>query len=172
LSYQTPVFRPNLSLYVVPATSLAAKLAHLTPILKANTSGPAIIYVGTQKDTETIAFALQSKGLGRDGRGGHVRTYHGGMASAERMKVQDAFMASKNDIVVATIVSRHLLLVPLIGKDEGEALTGGCSDSIGFRYGSRQVEYQDRRSPLLLEELGVLLVGPIRLTSISSAADC
>jgi ATP-dependent DNA helicase RecQ len=56
---------------------------------------PGIVYVATRRESEELAAAL----CDRDVR---AAAYHGGMRAAERDEVQERFMASGLDVVVAT----------------------------------------------------------------------
>ncbi|KAF7320065.1 hypothetical protein MKEN_00790800 [Mycena kentingensis (nom. inval.)] len=89
--FQTPVFRPNLALRVEVTETFYQKLDILVPLLK-NRTGPAIIYVTLQRHTEDVANALDSRGIK------NVLTYHGGMPSQERQRIQDEFMAGADCI--------------------------------------------------------------------------
>ena len=74
---------------------MSMKLNRLVPILKERT-GPAIVYVTLQKHAEDVAHSLRSKQL-------DAMTYHAGLPSEERERVQLEFMDSEKGIVVATI---------------------------------------------------------------------
>jgi len=58
--------------------------------------GPTIVYVTLQKTAERVAERLQEAGH-------HARAYHAGMDSENRGRVQDWWMVSDRNIVVATI---------------------------------------------------------------------
>lgn len=64
--------------------------------LRERPPGPTIVYVTLQKMAERVAKFLARNGF-------NARAYHAGMDSEKRNEVQDAFMASDNMIVVATI---------------------------------------------------------------------
>jgi len=64
--------------------------------LKAQPTGPTIVYVTLQKTSEQVAARLATAGL-------PARAYHAGMKDDHRAEVQDWFMGSKDGIVVATI---------------------------------------------------------------------
>lgn len=67
----------------------------LFAFLRAN-PGPTIVYVTLQKQTELLADDLSSKGFS-------AQSFHAGMPTAAKMKLQDDFMTSNKMIIVATI---------------------------------------------------------------------
>ena len=85
--------RPNLRYRVLPVPNETAKLEALHTLLQ--TPGAAVIYAGTRERTETIAAQLGS--WGRTGA-----AYHAGFSTGERNAVQDAFLESNTDVIVAT----------------------------------------------------------------------
>ena len=91
----TGFYRPNLRLRVSPCTA-AERPNLLLSRLRERALGPAIVYVTLQRTAEEVADLLS--GLGFD-----ARAYHAGMDTENRNAIQDAFMASKRMIVVATI---------------------------------------------------------------------
>ncbi|KAF8078699.1 ATP-dependent DNA helicase [Lyophyllum atratum] len=93
--FRTPVFRPNLSLRVEVAASLAQKLDRLLPLLKGRT-GPSIVYVTLQKHAEEVTNHLKRRGI-------EAAVYHAGLPNEQRARVQSDFMASDTGIVVCTI---------------------------------------------------------------------
>ncbi|MFF4906179.1 RecQ family ATP-dependent DNA helicase [Streptomyces sp. NPDC001260] len=56
---------------------------------------PGIVYTATRRDAEEYAADLADLGLSAD-------AYHAGLASGERSRVHDAFLAGETDVVVAT----------------------------------------------------------------------
>ena len=93
---QTSFSRPNLSLSV-SACGLSQRLPLLIERLQQlPPTDSAIVYVTLQQTAEEVARALQQQGL-------DVGFYHAGMADDQRYGVQDAFMAGRLRIVVATI---------------------------------------------------------------------
>ncbi|MFJ9721954.1 RecQ family ATP-dependent DNA helicase [Streptomyces sp. NPDC101209] len=56
---------------------------------------PGIVYTATRRDAEEYAADLAGLGLSAD-------AYHAGLASGERSRVHDAFLAGDTDVVVAT----------------------------------------------------------------------
>ncbi len=83
--------RPNLHYIVNPAVDKDRKLYAL---LKA-TQGPAIVYCRRRNQTETIAYALQKRGIS-------ALAYHAGYDSGKRAKIQEEFMESKIRVIAAT----------------------------------------------------------------------
>jgi ATP-dependent DNA helicase RecQ len=91
----TGFYRPNLELRVTACRDEErAKL--LVDRLKSRPPGPTIVYVTLQKTASQIASYLAKCGFA-------ARAYHAGMDADERTEIQDAFMASDEMIVVATI---------------------------------------------------------------------
>jgi len=91
----TGFYRPNLELHVTPSTDESRKQI-LIDRLRERPTGPAVVYVTLQRTAEQIAGLLASQGFS-------ARAYHAGMKSEDRTEVQEAFMASDDMIVVATI---------------------------------------------------------------------
>ncbi|EGY19062.1 ATP-dependent DNA helicase RecQ [Verticillium dahliae VdLs.17] len=58
--------------------------------------GSTLVYVTQQRQAEDLALELRKQGF-------KVQAFHAGMKTEEKTRIQDAFMASKVDIVVATI---------------------------------------------------------------------
>ena len=85
--------RPNLRYRVWPVPNETAKLEALHTLLQ--TPGAAVIYAGTRERTEVVAAQL-----GNWGRAGAA--YHAGLGAGERNAVQNAFLASRADVIVAT----------------------------------------------------------------------
>lgn len=84
--------RPNIRYAVEPLVGLTGQLASL---IKAQ-PGPGIVYVPTRAMTEQLATAM-----GRNGR--TVLPYHAGLDPAVRLANQEAFIASEDMVIVATI---------------------------------------------------------------------
>ena len=92
---QTGFRRPNLALHVTPCTA-AARVGLLRERLQAQGGGATVVYVTLQKTAEFVAEALCAAGVS-------ARAYHAGLKSDLRDEVQDAFMADRCQVVVATI---------------------------------------------------------------------
>lgn len=86
--------RTNLTLGVLPARSRANK-EELLEREVARMGRPLLVYCATRRSVEKVASRLAS-------RGERVGTYHGGLMPDERTRIQNAFMAGKTPIVVAT----------------------------------------------------------------------
>jgi ATP-dependent DNA helicase RecQ len=86
--------RPNLAYRVVRVPGEQAKLEALRLLLE-KSAKPGLVYVGTRKEAEELAGLCKTWGL----RASH---YHGARTAAERDGVQNAFMAGKLEVVVAT----------------------------------------------------------------------
>jgi ATP-dependent DNA helicase RecQ len=90
--------RPNLTLDVIEIQGEGTnqrKRGILTEVLGDDRSLPAIVYCGTRRDTGVVGGLLCARGLAAVG-------YHAGMSAAERWASQDAFMAGRARVVVAT----------------------------------------------------------------------
>ena len=87
------VTRPNLQLEVLHARNADDKLRHLLAFCKTE-SGSGIVYAGARARCEELAALLRAHGV----NAGH---YHAGIA--DRAGAQDAFMAGRIRVVVATI---------------------------------------------------------------------
>ena len=79
--------RPNLHFSVIRARTEHDKQQKLADLVE-RLPGPGIIYVATVKAAEELGTFLRDKGL-------PAGVYHGRLPSAERSRVQDAFMSGK-----------------------------------------------------------------------------
>jgi ATP-dependent DNA helicase RecQ len=86
--------RPNLTLAVEPCRSRADKARALDRLLR-EVGTPGIVYAATRKSVDLWAGVLEARGL-RSGR------YHAGLGDAERVRVQDDFLAGRLDAIAAT----------------------------------------------------------------------
>jgi ATP-dependent DNA helicase RecQ len=91
----TGFYRPNLTIWTTPVLA-ADRDALLLERLKQRPTGTAIVYVTLQKTAERVASMLQKAGY-------PAKPYHAGMETEERNEVQEWWMASDRNIVVATI---------------------------------------------------------------------
>jgi ATP-dependent DNA helicase RecQ len=85
--------RPNLSLAVLPGQK---KWEQIIRIVRRHDEESGIIYCGSRKATETLAAKLQSEGVSAE-------SYHAGMTSSDREKVQDMFIQGDTKVICATI---------------------------------------------------------------------
>jgi ATP-dependent DNA helicase RecQ len=92
---RTDFHRPNLQLNAL-RTSAEARPGLLIERLRATPGGSTIVYVTLQRTAEEVAERLSAEGLS-------ARAYHAGMEDEARHAVQDAFMAGRCEVVVATI---------------------------------------------------------------------
>jgi ATP-dependent DNA helicase RecQ len=90
----TPFHRPNLSLRITPVTPDERDGFLLDRVRSRR--GPSIVYVTLQKTAERVAQFLADNGL-------PAEAYHAGLKPEERNDIQNRFMASDEQIVVATI---------------------------------------------------------------------
>jgi ATP-dependent DNA helicase RecQ len=91
----TGFYRPNLRLSVVPSAP-STRNEELLARIRKRPAGPAIVYVTLQRTAEEVAGFLSRNGL-------NARAYHAGLETEDRTAIQDAFMASNDAIIVATI---------------------------------------------------------------------
>ncbi len=91
----TGFYRPNLTLWTIPVAR-EQRDALLLDRIRGQEPGPTIVYVTLQKTAERVASDLVSAGY-------PARPYHAGMESEARSEVQEWWMASDRNIVVATI---------------------------------------------------------------------
>jgi ATP-dependent DNA helicase RecQ len=112
-------YRPNLELSVALAADDAEKNRRLVEICR-SAEGSVLVYARTRTQTERLAETLREAGIAA----GH---YHAGLDSSSRAAAQDAFMAGKAAVLVATIAFgmgidkpdiRHLIHVGLPGSLE------------------------------------------------------
>src|SRR4029079_12521028 len=86
--------RPNLELDVARFHEARHKDEALLDAV-AEAYRPGIVYAATRKRTEALAAALRDRGVEAD-------AYHAGLKAAAREAVQERFMASDADVIVAT----------------------------------------------------------------------
>lgn len=91
----TGFYRPNLRLLTTPVAA-TERDGLLRERLAGGAHGPTIVYVTLQRTAERLAAELTRAGSA-------ASAYHAGMEPEDRARVQDAWMASDQGIVVATI---------------------------------------------------------------------
>ena len=89
----TSFARPNLSFKVVNSPQNTP--LYIARYIKAHKGEAGIIYTNTRKKVENLTDYLAKKGIS-------VGAYHGGMDSAERSQVQEAFQFDEFQVIVAT----------------------------------------------------------------------
>src|SRR5439155_16395625 len=94
-AFVTGFYRSNLNLFVSPVRA-EERDALLLERLRTRAPGPAIVYVTLQKTAERVAADLEQAGFS-------ARPYHAGLEAGVRTHVQERWMASDRNIVVATI---------------------------------------------------------------------
>jgi ATP-dependent DNA helicase RecQ len=87
--------RPNLTLRVEQHADAAAKRRAVVD-RAATLRPPGIVYVATRRASEAVAGDLADRGVA-------AAAYHAGMSAPRRTQTQDAFMADRLAVVVATI---------------------------------------------------------------------
>jgi len=85
--------RPNLTYRIQPRLNLATQIVE---VLTRHAGEAAIVYCLSRADTEAMAAELAAHGV-------KAAAYHAGLDGAVREKVQDAFLAERLDVVVATV---------------------------------------------------------------------
>lgn len=93
--YRTSPYRPNLQLFAKSFKTKKEKFPKLLNFLN-KYRGSTLIYVTAQKQTEDLASQLRKSGF-------IAMSFHAGMKTEDKTRVQDEFMASRIPIVVATI---------------------------------------------------------------------
>lgn len=91
----TGFYRSNLDISVVPCEE-ENKQTQLNDIIAAAPKLPSIVYVTQQQTAEQVASSLIHLGI-------NAHAYHAGMKSDIREKIQQQFMDSQIDCIVATI---------------------------------------------------------------------
>ncbi len=91
----TGFYRPNLKIYSTPCGH-GERDRLLIDRHRSRPRGPTIVYVTLQKAAERVAEVLSNQGF-------DAQFYHAGMEHDDRRSLQDAFMASRDMVVVATI---------------------------------------------------------------------
>ncbi|MDV6251435.1 RecQ family ATP-dependent DNA helicase [Vibrio sp. EA2] len=91
----TGFYRPNLDISVIPCTE-SEKQTQLNRIVATQPTLPTIVYVTQQQTAEQVAKALIHIGI-------NAHAYHAGMKSDVREQIQQQFMQSQIDCIVATI---------------------------------------------------------------------
>ncbi len=91
----TGFYRSNLDISVLPCEE-ENKLTQLSDIIAAAPKLPSIVYVTQQQTAEQVANSLIRLGI-------NAHAYHAGMKSDIRERIQQQFMDSQIDCIVATI---------------------------------------------------------------------
>ncbi|PWF67333.1 recombinase RecQ [Vibrio sp. T21] len=91
----TGFYRSNLDISVIPCEE-SEKQTQLNTIVASAPKLPTIVYVTQQQTAEQVAKSLLHVGV-------NAQAYHAGMKSEVREQIQQQFMASQIDCIVATI---------------------------------------------------------------------
>ncbi|MEI4549785.1 RecQ family ATP-dependent DNA helicase [Pseudoalteromonas spongiae] len=91
---QTGFYRHNLDLSVIPAVA-GQKTQQLVDVVKSQ-QGCGIVYVTLQQTAASVATILADQGI-------NAVAYHAGLGAEQRQMIQNQFMQSDNQVVVATI---------------------------------------------------------------------
>lgn len=90
-TFRSSLFRKNLSIGMVKTQN---SLGRLVQILREKTE-PAIVYVGTRKDSIIYAQYMRDRGISAE-------SYHGGLDSQERAEALEGWMKETTKVMVAT----------------------------------------------------------------------
>jgi len=93
--FNTGFYRQNLNLSVIPCLE-SEKVKYLINYIHANKEQSTIVYVTLQKTAENISHNLNRENINSE-------AYHAGLKSEEREKIQERFMQSQTNCIVATI---------------------------------------------------------------------
>lgn len=93
--FRTSPYRPNLQLHAEAIETRDDKFPRILKFLKDH-GGPTLVYVTAQKQAEDLAVNLSKNGHS-------TAAFHAGLPTEKKTQTQDAFMAGKVRIVVATI---------------------------------------------------------------------
>lgn len=93
--FQDSFHRKNLELHLTPCTE-RERLPLLLDRLRERPKGPSIVYVTLQRTAEWLANTLSTEGWA-------AKAYHAGLDAEMRHDVQDWFMQSEENTIVATI---------------------------------------------------------------------
>ncbi len=85
--------RPNLTYRIQPRLNLTTQILD---VLDRHPGEAAIVYCLSRADTEATAAELAARGI-------KAAAYHAGLEGAVRERVQEAFLAERLDVVVATV---------------------------------------------------------------------
>ena len=85
--------RPNLTYRIRPRTDLVRQVHD---VVQRHAGQAGIVYALRRSDTEDLARSLTALGV-------RCAAYHAGMETSERMRVQEAFLVERLDVVVATV---------------------------------------------------------------------
>ncbi|HEX4745681.1 MAG TPA: ATP-dependent DNA helicase RecQ [Gaiellaceae bacterium] len=91
----TSVVRSNLRYDVHEVSNAEDRIEVLVEQLRALRGGSAIVYARSRRSTEELARVLRGHGI-------RAEHYHAGLDADERTRVQDAFVADRVQVVVAT----------------------------------------------------------------------
>jgi ATP-dependent DNA helicase RecQ len=87
--------RPNLRWHALAAADAAAKDRLLYALLTRPRKGVAVVYASTRKGVDVVTDRLNRCGV-------RAAAYHAGVRAGERRRLQDAFMAGRLPVIVAT----------------------------------------------------------------------
>lgn len=99
LQLQEPVLlvgtfdRPELTYRVLPRQDLEGQVA---AAIRRHPDAASIVYCISRKETESLASALQQRGI-------EARAYHAGLAAGERTRLSSDFRAERLHVIVATV---------------------------------------------------------------------
>jgi ATP-dependent DNA helicase RecQ len=97
---RTSPHRPNLSLNVAIAWTVAGRKRQCLNFLSSHCDEPGIIYMRSRRETEALATWLQSQSL--HGQSLRTTAYHAGLPAEERRRIEQEWLAGKYKFIVCT----------------------------------------------------------------------
>jgi ATP-dependent DNA helicase RecQ len=96
----TSPYRPNLSLNVAIAWTVAGRKRQCLDFIRSHRDEPGIIYMRSRRETEDLAVWLQSQSL--HGQSLHTTAYHAGLPTDERRRIEQEWLAGKYKFIICT----------------------------------------------------------------------
>ncbi|WP_019499090.1 RecQ family ATP-dependent DNA helicase [Pseudanabaena sp. PCC 6802] len=97
---RTSPYRPNLSLNVAIAWTVAGRKRQCLKFIEAHRDEPGIIYMRSRRETEALATWLQSQSL--HGQSLYTTAYHAGLPTEERRRIEQEWLVGKYQFIVCT----------------------------------------------------------------------
>jgi ATP-dependent DNA helicase RecQ len=97
---RTSPYRPNLSLNVAIAWTVAGRKRHCLNFIDSHHDEPGIIYMRSRRETEALATWLHSQSLRSQVL--HTTAYHAGLPTEERRRIEQEWLTGKYKFIVCT----------------------------------------------------------------------